>query len=1167
MVYYQSINNSHFLLWVMINKRNSSAILKKPINPNPTKWAGGIVIWTEKRTIWLLDNNQINQNKRNLIQYDFPFVSGVSQLWTTEQGYIREQLWDTAVKARIYCIRHGMSVQEKEGKKLQTDNAPLCEEAKEQYKEISKKLIKLWVKKENSYLLYCEWTREQLVARVVESAAILNHDMQMSTINIDGLDTTDKDDDIETRRKLKTAYDTSHFTVELQKAIQWNIHNINIVCVIHKSNIASIEVTLFGQWQHSITLDARDMNPWDIVTYDLDKNWNAINYEDNKSILRINTWNYEEIIWYLRWEKVLQNVLDQFNRWELQIWEVQNYVNAYFQWNPELYTRYLTHNHFRIYCLDYLLRTNNYDNIEDYYLSSYCTTIPFEEKELLLRYTKREKVKLILQKLIIFRRENWSEDDAWMIKSNIWEKEYEIIKWNQKMYDKAIELQELSLDPMVQNKQEGAILERSTYYWVKKDKESSKDEHNQNKREKKREYIDFNRILESWGKYILRAHVGQWKTFWITELTKKAVTLNKEICFYKAKDLWMQLKEKIDAFFSDAQSKWVVLCIDAVDEVKDWMKEYIKEKIDEYRGSCIITARESEYPWENNWYTTLSLEPMDSDKYLVSRFNWDDEKLEKVRAILRKNNLDSEVKSNPLLLTLVTLLAKMKDDEKDEYEKLGIRSLENIKNKANLYESVVRFILTKHAKEGKGQNYDPVSDLNGWMNELWAYAFMFHSWNIKIGKELRYDQNLSILFRNLEVDQYEFIHKSFYEFFLARHLANMPNREWNTKIYEYRDTRTWKRINNWRDFYPTLLFYGEILSNNWELETIIKFLWTEWLLKNDNILKENLFIGLEILYKLPNDTIHQESFQEVLDKCLKILDKWNIKKNWKDLYWLQRFTKNTKYIDNNISLLLIEKLKKIILLKIANKHYSKIEGVLWVLAEIGTPEAIKEINMRIELLLQKNRGYEVWEIYIKLMEIGTPEAIKEVIKWAEILTIAWWFYPARNIYMKFMEIGTPEAIKVVIKWAEILIQNWSPNVAGNIYVNLAKIGTPEAINMALKCADYLIEDKDLIFNWDSAYWIYKNIAKIGTPEAINWVLKYTNIMIINKQFSEACWIYMLLIEKWDSEAIKWATTWAYIMMGYWEHQKAMWIFIALAKIGIPQAAEMSLACSKIIKLK
>ncbi|MFZ2256505.1 MAG: hypothetical protein WAW59_06445 [Patescibacteria group bacterium] len=92
---------------------------------------------------------------------------------------------------------------------------------------------------------------------------------------------------------------------------------------------------------------------------------------------------------------------------------------------------------------------------------------------------------------------------------------------------------------------------------------------------------------------------------------------------------------------------------------------------------------------------------MDAEEFLESRFQNEREKLVQVREILKHNHLDSEVIGNPLLLTLVTLLAKMNDEDIEKYARLGIKRLKDIQNKADLYESVVRFILTKHAKETK----------------------------------------------------------------------------------------------------------------------------------------------------------------------------------------------------------------------------------------------------------------------------------------------------------------------------------------------------------------------------------------------------------------------------------------------------------------------------------
>ena len=112
----------------------------------------GIVAWTEQNVMEIVDNPLMISQEKNLVQYEFPFVSGKSGLTLVEQNIVEEQLWNNAVKVRVYCIRHGMSVEEEWGKNLQKDEAELCEWAKEQYREIAQELQRLWVNKENTYL-------------------------------------------------------------------------------------------------------------------------------------------------------------------------------------------------------------------------------------------------------------------------------------------------------------------------------------------------------------------------------------------------------------------------------------------------------------------------------------------------------------------------------------------------------------------------------------------------------------------------------------------------------------------------------------------------------------------------------------------------------------------------------------------------------------------------------------------------------------------------------------------------------------------------------------------------------------------------------------------------------------------------------------------------------
>lgn len=63
------------------------------------------------------------------------------------------------------------------------------------------------------------------------------------------------------------------------------------------------------------------------------------------------------------------------------------------------------------------------------------------------------------------------------------------------------------------------------------------------------------------------------------------------------------------------------------------------------------------------------------------------------------------------------LLASATDEEKKWMKKFNVLSLDQIRTKSDLYESVVRFVLAKHSKEDKEQRCTS-KDLNRWMDDL-----------------------------------------------------------------------------------------------------------------------------------------------------------------------------------------------------------------------------------------------------------------------------------------------------------------------------------------------------------------------------------------------------------------------------------------------------------------
>ena len=123
------------------------------------------------------------------------------------------------------------------------------------------------------------------------------------------------------------------------------------------------------------------------------------------------------------------------------------------------------------------------------------------------------------------------------------------------------------------------------------------------------------------------------------------------------------------------------------------------------------------------------------------------------------------------------LLASATDKERKWMDDYRILSLDQIKTKSDLYENVVKFVLAKHQLDQK-DSVGSETMIDVCIERLGKYAFDIFSnnKNPKIDKRL-FDANLAILFMSKDGGNYDFIHKSFYEFFLARHLSQIENGE------------------------------------------------------------------------------------------------------------------------------------------------------------------------------------------------------------------------------------------------------------------------------------------------------------------------------------------------------------------------------------------------------
>jgi hypothetical protein len=201
--------------------------------------------------------------------------------------------------------------------------------------------------------------------------------------------------------------------------------------------------------------------------------------------------------------------------------------------------------------------------------------------------------------------------------------------------------------------------------------------------------------------------------------------------------------------------------------------------------------------------------PLNSDKYVDSRFVGNELKATEIKKWIEQHGLSTEVKGNPLLLNLIVLLASVSDSDRTWMSEYGILEYDKIKTTSDLYENVVKFVLAKHSKEIKNQDFDPDEDLTSWMKRLGEYAFELFSNNSEKNNKKYFDAHLSILFKSEENGEYHFIHKSFYEFFLVKYLVDVPQGNDILKNY-IQSSSIWADS----EIYKIILLYVDNLLNN-----------------------------------------------------------------------------------------------------------------------------------------------------------------------------------------------------------------------------------------------------------------------------------------------------------------------------------------------------------------
>lgn len=157
------------------------------------------------------------------------------------------------------------------------------------------------------------------------------------------------------------------------------------------------------------------------------------------------------------------------------------------------------------------------------------------------------------------------------------------------------------------------------------------------------------------------------------------------------------------------------------------------------------------------------------------------------------------------------------------------------------------------------------------------------------------------------------------------------------------------------------MFYGEILANNENIDSLNQFLGKNGLPKNDDIFGENFFMGLEMLYKLPEGIRNHKRIQMILKKYEAKVGSWDVDEILKRFENIETFIKNTDRIDTKMSHQIISKLqKKISKPESTDKNDIYVASIyIIMIVRIGTPEAVEQIlsYIRTELLIKKEGLY------------------------------------------------------------------------------------------------------------------------------------------------------------------------------------------------------------------
>lgn len=350
------------------------------------------------------------------------------EVWSDISFLLDEETQKELSSWRLYFLRHGISKTEKEkelswkSKSPQLPTTPLHEDWIKQVIESWKKLIESWLNLENTILIYSndtirvnqslyvlirlfKWDSEEDILKetiLLEESwqfSISESDKRIIKYNSEWFGVLAHDFVSSSKKKVvngEPEYETD------QKRLLWDLKVIKNIITLMK-NIREDRETLNIQWKNIIIVWHKsnkswiiesvenktrwiqidyDMDPGEIIPYDMSIDWNFIDREERKDLLFMTTENQQSIKSVLRQEGWLLHIVDK----NLQIWELQNYINAYFRSKPELYEKYLTSDNYdlRIFCIANLIKNGKFELVK----GNLTKLVKIEDEKNMINFTE-----------------------------------------------------------------------------------------------------------------------------------------------------------------------------------------------------------------------------------------------------------------------------------------------------------------------------------------------------------------------------------------------------------------------------------------------------------------------------------------------------------------------------------------------------------------------------------------------------------------------------------------------------------------------------------------------------------------------------------------------------------------------------------------------------------